>query len=121
MTSQFDFTNNEWQDVAVLPVLVGLAVARAEDSGTVGSYFELRALVASIAEEPVESAAKTLIQQIGTVDVKQKIAAYEDHAPALLADVAARSCREISNCVPGMGTRYCPDGGKRSPGAGCSR
>ena len=43
MTSQFDFTNNEWNDIAVLPVLVGFAVAKAEDSGRIGSFRGIRA------------------------------------------------------------------------------
>jgi ribosomal protein L12E/L44/L45/RPP1/RPP2 len=99
MTTQFDFTNNEWSDIAVLPVLVGLAVARAEDSGTVGSYFEIRTLVTSIAAEPDDSPAKALIEAISTIDVKEKIEELEANDPEVLADVAARSCREIAKLI----------------------
>lgn len=96
MTSQFDFTNNEWNDIAVLPVLVGFAVAKAEDSGRVGSFREIRTLISSIAERAPDNAARSLIEAASTIDVKDKIDEFEQHAPELLGDVAVRSCSAIS-------------------------
>lgn len=91
MTTQFDFTNNEWSDIAALPVLVGLAVAKAEDSGVVGSYLEIRTLAHTIGEKAPDTAAHGLIEAISTIDVKQKIAEYEDTDPELLADIAVKA------------------------------
>ena len=99
MTSQFDFTNNEWNDIAVLPVLVGFAVAKAEDSGRIGSFREIRTLLHSIAEQAPENAARSLIEAASTIDVKHKIDEFEDHAPELLADVAVQACSTISGVL----------------------
>ena len=96
MTSQFDFTNNEWNDIAVLPVLVGFAIAKAEDSGRVGSFREIRTLINSIAEKAPDNSAKSLIEAASTIDVRDKIDEFEDHAPDLLADVAVRACSTIA-------------------------
>ena len=98
-TSQFDFTNNEWNDIAVLPVLVGFAVAKAEDSGRIGSFREIRTLIHSIAEQAPDNAARSLIEAASTIDVKHKIDEFEDHAPELLADVAVRACSTISGVL----------------------
>ena len=96
MTSQFDFTNNEWNDIAVLPVLVGFAVAKAGDSGRVGSFREIRTLIHSIAEQAPENAARSLIEAASTIDVKDKIDEFEEHAPDLVGDVAVRACSAIA-------------------------
>ena len=96
MTSQFDFTNNEWNDIAVLPVLVGFATAKAEDSGRVGSFREIRTLIHSIAEQAPDNAARSLIEAASTIDVRDKIAEFEGHSPELLADVAVKACATIA-------------------------
>ena len=96
MTSQFDFTNNEWSDIASLPVLVGYAIARAEDSGRVGSYLEIRALINSVSDEAPDNEARGIIEAITTIDVKDKLDEYEPHSSALLADIAVQACSEIA-------------------------
>lgn len=99
MTSQFDFTNNEWNDIAVLPVLVGFAIAKAEDSGRIGSFRELRTLVNSIADKAPDNAAQSLIEAASTIDVRDKIDQFEEHTPELLADVAVSACATISGVL----------------------
>lgn len=99
MTSQFDFTNNEWNDVAVLPVLVGYAVARAGQSGRVGSFLEIRALVATIATPAPENAARGLIEAASTIDVKDRVDDFEQHDADLLADVAVSACERIARVL----------------------
>jgi len=96
MTSQFDFTNAEWNDIAVLPVLVGVALAKAEDSGRLGSFRELRTLAHSISEQAPENAARSLIEAASTIDVRDKIDEFEDHASDVLADVAVNACSTIA-------------------------
>ena len=50
MATQFDFSNDDWERVAAAPLLVGMAVAKAEDSGFLGSIRETRALLSNIAD-----------------------------------------------------------------------
>ncbi len=99
MTSQFDFTNNEWNDIAVLPVLVGFAIAQAADSGRIGSFREMRTLVHSIAEKAPDNAAQSLIEAASTIDVRDKIDEFEAHTPELVADVAITACTTIAGVL----------------------
>lgn len=99
MTSQFDFTNNEWNDIAVLPVLVGFAVAKANHSGIVGNFREIRTLMTTIAAEAPDTAARALIEAASTLDVKDKIDEFEAHDPDLLADVAVSACEQMSRVL----------------------
>ena len=96
MTSQFDFTNDEWNDIAVLPVLVGYAVAQAGDSGRVGSFREIRTLVHSIAEQAPDNAAQSVIEAASTIDVRDKIEEFRNHASDVLADVAMGACTTVA-------------------------
>lgn len=99
MTSQFDFTNNEWNDIAVLPVLVGYAVARAEQSGRIGSFLEIRALVGTIADSAPDGPARSLIEAASTIAVKDRIEDFQEHEPDLLADVAVSACTRIARVL----------------------
>jgi len=99
MTSQFDFTNAEWSDIATLPVLVGYAVAMAEDSGRVGSYLEVRTLAHSITSRAPKSPARNLIEAVSTTDVKHKVEAFEEHSPELLADIAVQTALEMGKVL----------------------
>ncbi len=99
MTSQFDFTNAEWSDIAALPVLLGYAVAQAEDSGRVGTFRELRALVNRIGDAAPQNAAQALIEAASTIDVRDKLEEFEDHTPELLGDVAVTACDTIARVV----------------------
>ena len=99
MTSQFDFTNSEWSDIAVLPVLVGFAVAKAEDSGRFGNFREIRTLIHQIAAEAPHNAAQGLIEAASIIEVKAKLDEFADQDSELLGDVAVTSCREISRVL----------------------
>lgn len=99
MTSQFDFSNAEWTDVATLPVLVGYAVAMAEDSGRVGSYLEVRTLAHSITSRAAQGPARTLIEAVSTTDVKDKVEEFEEHSPELLADIAVQAAVSIGEVL----------------------
>lgn len=101
MTSQFDFTNAEWSDIASLPVLVGYAIAEVEDSGRLGSRLEIRALVNSIAEKAPTNAAQSLIEAASLVDVQEIIERFEDHAPDVVVDVAVAACQQVSRLLTG--------------------
>ena len=99
MTSQFAFTNDEWNDIATLPVLVGMAVAKAEDSGYFGSMREIRTLAASIAAETADSAAKPLIDAAGAYATKDRLDDFADTAADMLADIAVRASAEIAQIL----------------------
>lgn len=99
MTSQFDFTNNEWADIAALPVLAGYAVAMAEDSGRLGTFREIRALVHAIAAKAPDNEGSAIIEAVTTIDVKDKLEQYEPHAPELLGDIAVRACAEMTKVL----------------------
>jgi len=99
MTTQFDFTNNEWSDIAVLPVLVGFAVAKADDSGWMGSFREIRTLINQLAADAPENAAQSLIAAASIIDVQTKLDDFANHDFELLGDVAVTACREISRVL----------------------
>jgi hypothetical protein len=95
MTSQFDFSNDEWDQVASVPYLVGLAVARAEDSGLVGSFRESRALLTTIAAQSEAEAASGLIAQAATTDVTELYEQYKAASAEALATDAVAACRQL--------------------------
>ena len=99
MTSQFDFTNAEWSDLASLPVLLGFAVAKAEDSGRVGSFREIRALVHRVGEAAPPNAAQALIEAASVIDVRDKLEEFEEHEPALLGDIAVATCSTMAGVL----------------------
>jgi len=99
MTSQFDFTDNEWSDIATLPVLIGFAVAIAEDSGRVGSYLEVRTLVQAIGAKAPRNEARGLVEAVSLTDVRDQVSHFEEHSPDLLADIAVTAATEIAMIV----------------------
>ncbi|MEM7342411.1 MAG: hypothetical protein AAF467_27485 [Actinomycetota bacterium] len=104
MTSQFDFSNDEWEHVAMTPVLVGMAVAKAEDSGFLGSLRETRTLVASIAPQDDGNAAQGLIDQAAATDTKDKYDAFKSGSPDVLAEAAVTACRELKTILAAVAT-----------------
>ena len=94
-TSQFDFSNDQWEQVATTPWLVGMAVARAEDSGFLGSLKETRALLATIAATAESSPAGSLIAQAATTDTEERYEELREADPAALAADAVAACREV--------------------------
>ena len=106
MTSQFDFSNTEWNDIATLPVLVGYAVAMAEDSGRVGSYLEVRTLANSIVAGRRKGPAQGLIEAARATDIKPQVDQFEEHSPELLGDIAVQAARDLGKLLD---SRTTPD------------
>ena len=95
MTTQYDFSTGDWKHVAMTPVLVGWAVARAEDSGFYGSIKEARTLVSTIAASAAESPANSLIAQAASTDTDAETSAFRSTAPEALAGAAENACIEL--------------------------
>lgn len=96
MTTQYDFTTAEWDQVATAPVLVGLAVAKIEDSGFFGSMREMRTLGATLTDSvPDESPARSLIASAAGQDTESHMNAFKATAPDALADAAVTACKEL--------------------------
>lgn len=95
-TSQFDFSNDQWELVAATPVLVGMAVARAEDSGFLGSIKENRTLMGTIAAQAEQSPAGSLVAQAATTDTGERYERSREADPAALADDAVAACQELA-------------------------
>lgn len=99
MTNQFDFSNDDWELMARTPLLVGMAVAKAEDSGFLGSIRETRSLLATIAEGSDHNPARTLIDQASVVDTEADFAAYKALSAEALAVDAEEACRLLARIL----------------------
>lgn len=99
MTSQFDFSTGDWNVVASAPVLVGLAVAKAEDSGYFGSKKESRTLDSQMSTNGDDSAARTLIDQAVTSETTPEVEAAMALPPAALADAAIAACVALTDIL----------------------
>lgn len=95
MTSQFDFTNDQWDVVASAPLVVGMAVAKAEDSGFFGSIRETRTLLSTITSPERDGPARSLIEQAATIDVDARYDDLKARTPEELAFSAAELCQEL--------------------------
>lgn len=98
-TSQFDFSNDQWELVAGAPVLVGMAVARAEDSGFLGSIKETRTLLGAIAAQAEHSPAGSLIAQAATTDTGEQLERYRDAGSEVLAADAVAACQQLAQVL----------------------
>jgi len=112
-TSQFDFSNDQWELVATVPVLVGMAVARAEDSGFLGSFKETRALLGAIAAQAQEGPAASLIAQAATTDTGEELDQYREAASDALAADAEAACRQLAEVLAAVAQPDEADGYKR--------
>lgn len=101
MSTQFDFTNDDWERVAVTPLIVGMAVAKAEDSGFFGSIRETRSLLATIAAGASSNPAAPLIEQVAAVDTEADYTAYKVLGADALAVDAEQACRELVRILDG--------------------
>ncbi len=99
MTSQFDFSTGDWNTVASTPMLVGLAVAKAEDSGYFGSRKETRTLDSELSPHADDNPARSLIDQAVTSEPAPEIEAATALPPAALADAAIASCKELNQIL----------------------
>lgn len=96
MTSQFDFSNHDWNTVASAPVLVGMAVAKAEDSGYFGSRRETRTLDGQLESGAEGNPARTLIDQAAATEPTPEVDAAMALPPSALADAAVAACVELT-------------------------
>lgn len=113
MTTQYDFTNEDWEHLAATPVLVGMAVARAEDSGFFGSIREARSLLATIAEGAEANPARSLIAQAAATDTSAHYEAYKALAAEALAIDATAACRRLAELLDQVAESTEADGYKR--------
>jgi hypothetical protein len=99
VTSQYDFSHDQWKLLATTPLLVGMAVARAEDSGFFGSIRETRTLLADLqagVADGQHQAAASLITQASGYDYDDAFQAYKAMPPEALASDATRACGELA-------------------------
>lgn len=99
MTNHYDFSNDDWEQLARTPLLVGMAVAKAEDSGFFGSIREVRSLLGTIDDGADDNPASDLIDQIAAVDTEADFAAYRTLSPAALATDAVDACRLVARIL----------------------
>ncbi|MEL7158035.1 MAG: hypothetical protein AAFN30_15760 [Actinomycetota bacterium] len=100
-TTQFDFSNDDWDEIAATPVLVGLAVARAEDSGFIGSIREIRSLIAAVGAGGDDGPARSLIDGAAATEAKATLKDYAKVAPEVLADSAVEACGRLHRLLDG--------------------
>lgn len=113
MATQFDFSNDDWERVAAAPLLVGMAVAKAEDSGFLGSIRETRALLSHIANGADGNPAGTLIQQAAATDTSVDFEAFKVLSADALAIDAEQACVELSRLLAEVVEAEIADGYKR--------
>ncbi len=95
MTSQYDFSSQHWDHIAMTPVLVGWAVARAEDSWFYGSIQETSTLVSTIADRASANPAGSLIAQAAATDTQEEAGAFRTTNPEALAGAAVNACHDL--------------------------
>ncbi|MEL6984218.1 MAG: hypothetical protein AAFO29_17460 [Actinomycetota bacterium] len=113
MATQFDFTNDDWDHVATTPVLVGMAVAKAEDSGFLGSIRETRALLATMAEGSEDNPARTLIDQAAATETSVDLDDLKRRSADALATDAEAACARLAELLPEVAEPDVGDGYKR--------
>lgn len=113
MTTQYDYSNDEWELIARTPLLVGMAVAKAEDSGFFGSIRETRSLLAAIAGGADDNPASVLIKQAAAVDTEADFAAYRALSAVALATDAEEACRLLDRMLDGKAEPAQAEGYKR--------
>ncbi|MGF1599873.1 MAG: hypothetical protein ACFCVK_23670 [Acidimicrobiales bacterium] len=102
MTNQFDFTNDEWEALSAAPVLVGVAMARAADSGRFGSYRESRAVMAALEPDVTGSPAADLIRAAAAADVTElieRLTVGDTIGPEAWAELAVTACAEAADAL----------------------
>ncbi len=113
MATQFDFSNDDWDRVASTPLLVGMAVAKAEDSGFLGSIRETRALLSTIADGSEDNPASELIGQAATTDTSADFEAFKVLSAEALATDAEQACLHLTRLLPDVVDNEIADGFKR--------
>lgn len=112
MTSPYDFTAEDWDQVTIAPMLVGLAVAKAEDSGFFGSMRETRTLLSTIADEVTDNPAAGLINAAAVADTEERVKGLSAAGPDVLGEAAVNACRELAAILDGAATAEEADGFK---------
>ncbi len=104
MTTQFDFTNDQWDLVAIAPVVVGLAVAKAEDSGFFGSLRETRTLLGETTTVEHDGPAASLIAQASATDIGDRYASLREAPKEQLADDAVATSTRLAEVLAEIAT-----------------
>jgi hypothetical protein len=113
VTNVYEFTNEEWEMLTVAPVIVGLAVARAENSGLIGSFRESRAAVAALTPDVDGNPAAHLIEAAAAVDSiesVERLTGGEAATPESLAELAVGVCEAASAALRAKATPEEVDG-----------
>jgi sulfite reductase beta subunit-like hemoprotein len=99
MTTQFEFSNDEWDELASVPLLVGMAVAKAEDSGLLGNVRETRALAETIASQAEAYTSISLIAQAATTDTSAEHDRFRGWTSEQLATEAVGACTRVARLL----------------------
>lgn len=107
VTNVFEFSNDEWESLTVAPTIVGLAVAKAEDSGLIGSYRESRAVVSTLSPDVGDNPAVHLIEAaaaVDTTDVVERLTGGDSATPQSLAELAVGVCASVAAALRSRAT-----------------
>lgn len=99
MSNQYDFKTEDWDELVIAPVVVGLAVAKAEDSGFFGSFKETRTLVSSIAARVPDGPGRALIEAAAAAETKEAAKGLAASGPDVLADAAVSACHRLNDIL----------------------
>ena len=118
MTTRADYTADEWQTLAAMPAVAGLAVILAEESGRRRRKQEMAALEVSAAEAAKEFPDNQLVQAVlpdaqaaAGSDEVQEYRAVKRTARAL--EIAVDWCEKVNAILKGKSSFLEADGYKR--------
>lgn len=113
MTSQSNFTTEEWNLLCKAPLSVGGAVAAAAPSGVVGTIKEGMAIINSVLNAAQQHTGNQLIQDVVPKGVnREQIDSWANTARGMLQQSSASTtktmgldmCRQVSNLLQTKGT-----------------
>jgi hypothetical protein len=118
MTTKVDYTQDEWDTLAAMPAVVGLAVVLAQESQPRGRKDELRALDGAIVTAAGEYPANELVQAVLT-DARAAAAADDvtkygrQRQTARALEIAIDWCEKVNAILASKATFLEADGYKR--------
>jgi hypothetical protein len=118
MTTQADYTADEWQTLAAMPSVVGLAVVLAEQSAQRGRKQEMAALAASAAIAAKDFPTNALVQAVlpaaeAAAESEQVQAYRREKRTAKALEIAIQWCDKINAILKGKSSFLEADGYKR--------
>lgn len=118
MTTKNDYTADEWETLAAMPSVVGLAVILAEGSGRRGRKDEMAALASSTAAAAADYPDNALVQAVlpdaqaaANSDEVQSYRKVKQTAKAL--EIASEWCEKVNAILKGKSSFLEADGYKR--------